>query len=116
MYLGSPAALVLIRNVYVKNNLYNLYKVVKGVKALTRGFRTNEKGQALIEYTILMGLLGLMLVVAVANVADQILDIWNDLMEDLDTIDDCVADLDVECPESNEDDGNEDDTVGGGYQ
>lgn len=86
------------------------------MKTLTKGFRNDEKGQALIEYTILAGLLGLVLVVAVANVADQILDIWNDLMEDLDTIDDCVADMDVVCPESNEDDGNEDDTGNGGYR
>ena len=62
-----------------------------------------EKGQALIEYTIVVGLIGLIMAVAIANVADQILDIWNDLAEDLDTIDDCVADLDVVCPESNED-------------
>lgn len=62
-----------------------------------------EYGQAIPEYTLLVGLLGLTLVVAVANVADQILDIWNDAMEDLDAIDDCVADLDVVCPESNED-------------
>jgi len=68
-----------------------------------------EKGVALIEYTILVGLLGLVMVVAIANVADQILDIWNDLAEDLDTIDDCVADADVECPESNEDSGRDDD-------
>ena len=73
------------------------------MKAFSKGFH-KEKGQALIEYTIITGLLGLMLVVAIANVADQILDIWNDLNEDLDTIDDCVADVDVECPESNEDD------------
>jgi len=87
--------------------------VVKRVKAFSKGFH-EEKGQALIEYTILTGLLGLMLIVAVANVADQILDIWNDLNEDMDTIDDCVADMDVVCPESDEDDGNEDDTPGGG--
>ena len=63
----------------------------------------HEKGQALIEYTIIVGLISLAVVVAVGNVADQILDIWNDLAEDLDTIDDCVADADVEAPESNED-------------
>jgi len=62
-------------------------------------------GQALIEYTIIVGILGLVLAVAIANVADQVLDIWNDLNEDLDSIDDCVADADIECPESNEDDG-----------
>ena len=67
-----------------------------------------ENGQALIEYTIIVGLLGLVMAVAVANVADQILDIWNDLMEDLDTIDDCVADADIECPESDEDDSKDD--------
>jgi len=67
-----------------------------------------EKGQALIEYTILVGLLGLVMAVAVANVADQVLDIWNDLAEDLDTIDDCVADQDIECPESNEDNNRKD--------
>jgi len=89
---------------------------VNGVKAFTKGFHNPEKGQALIEYTILTGLLGLVLVVAIANVADQILDIWNDLMEDLDTIDDCVADMDVECPESDEDNGNERDTVKRGYR
>jgi len=74
------------------------------VKALLR----HESGQALIEYTIIVGLLGLVLAVAVANVADQVLDIWNDLNEDLDTIDDCVADSDIECPESDEDDSKED--------
>ena len=74
------------------------------MKALLR----NENGQALIEYTIIVGLIGLVLAVAVANVADQILDIWNDLNEDLDTIDDCVADADIVCPESQEDDDNED--------
>jgi len=62
-----------------------------------------EHGVAIIEYTILTGLIGLVLMVAIANVADQILDIWNDLMEDLDTIDDCVADCDIVCPESDED-------------
>jgi len=62
-----------------------------------------EYGQALSEYTLLAGLLGLTLVVAIANVGDHILDIWNDAVEDLDTIDDCVADSDVVCPESNED-------------
>jgi len=62
-----------------------------------------EFGQAMPEYVILVGLLGLTLVVAIANVSDQILDIWNDAMEDLDIIDDCVSDSDVECPESHED-------------
>ena len=81
------------------------------MKALLR----NENGQALIEYTIIVGLIGLVLAVAVANVADQILDIWNDLNEDLDTIDDCVADADIVCPESNEDgDGDDGESNGGG--
>lgn len=62
-----------------------------------------EDGQALIEYTIIVGLLGLAMAVAIGNVADQLLDIWNDLAEDLDTIDDGVANADVEFPESNED-------------
>jgi len=70
-----------------------------------------EGGQALIEYTIIVGLLALVMAVAIANVADQVLDIWNDLNEDLDAIDDCVADSDIVCPESNED-GDKDD--GGG--
>ena len=67
-----------------------------------------EKGQAIIEYTILVSLIGLIMAVAIANVADEILDIWNDLMEDLDTIDDCVSDIDIVCPESNEDASNDD--------
>ncbi len=68
-----------------------------------------ECGQAIAEYTLLVGLLGLTLVVAIANVGDQILDIWNDAAEDLDTIDDCVADADVVCPESDEDSGPDED-------
>lgn len=76
-----------------------------------------ECGQALIEYTILVGLLGLAMVVHVANVADQIMDIWNDLMEDLDAIDDGVADSDLVFPISDEDDNcTEDDTEEGGYR
>lgn len=71
-----------------------------------------EHGAAIIEYTILTGLIGLVLAVAIANVADQLLDIWNDLAEDLDTIDDCVSDLDIVCPESNED-GDPDDNGNG---
>ena len=63
----------------------------------------HENGQALVEYTIIVGLLSMALIVAVGNVADQILDIWNDLAEDLDTIDDGVANADVEWPESDED-------------
>jgi len=62
-----------------------------------------EKGQAIIEYTILVALIGLVMAVAVATVADNLLDIWNDLAEDLDAIDDCVSDIDIVCPESNED-------------
>jgi len=64
-----------------------------------------EKGQAIIEYTILVALIGLVMAVAVATVADNLLDIWNDLAEDLDTIDDCVSDIDIVCPESDEDGG-----------
>jgi len=79
---------------HIENNLE-----VQKVKSLLK----NEKGQALIEYTIIVGLISLATVVAIGNVADQILDIWNDLAEELDTIDDCVADADVEAPESNED-------------
>lgn len=62
-----------------------------------------EKGQAIIEYTIVASLIGLVMAVAIANVADELLDIWNDLAEDMDTIDDCVSNIDIECPESNED-------------
>jgi len=72
-----------------------------------------ERGLALIEYTIIVGLLALALSVAIANVSDQIMDIWNDLNEDLDTIDDGVADSDVVFPESNEDGERDDDS--GGY-
>jgi len=68
-----------------------------------------ERGVALIEYTIIVGLLVLAMTVAIANVSDQIMDIWNDLNEDLDTIDDGVADSDVVFPESNEDDERDDD-------
>ena len=75
-------------------------------KALER--LRSDKGQALIEYTILMGLLGLAMVVAIANVADQIMDIWNDLTQDLDTIDDGVSDSDVTFPVSNPDGSNKD--------
>lgn len=67
-----------------------------------------ERGVALIEYTIIVGLLVLAMVVAIANVSDQIMDIWNDLNEDLDTIDDGVAGSDVVFPESNEDGDKED--------
>jgi len=96
-------------------------------KALER--LRKEKGQALIEYTIIVGLLGLAMVVAIANVADQIMDIWNDLMEDLDTIDDGVSDSDLTFPVSNADGSNKDggadhggigqgcnDTESGGYR
>jgi len=65
-----------------------------------------EKGQAIIEYTLMVALLGLVMAVAIANVADNLLDIWNDLLEDIGTIKNCVADIDIECPESNEDNGN----------
>ncbi|MCD6505901.1 hypothetical protein J7M22_04670 [Candidatus Poribacteria bacterium] len=75
-------------------------------KALER--LRSDKGQALIEYTILMGLLGLAMVVAIANVADQIMDIWNDLTQDLDTIDDGVSDSDLTFPVSNADGSNKD--------
>jgi len=68
-----------------------------------------EKGQAIIEYTILVALIGLVMAVAVANVADNLLDIWNDLAEDIDTIDDCISDIDIVCPESNEDSDSNDD-------
>ncbi len=68
-------------------------------------FFKSQKGQALVEYTIIVGLLSLALVVAVGNVADQIMDIWNDLAEDLDMIDDGNADSDVVFPESEEDTG-----------
>ena len=84
------------------------------VKALERLRR--EKGQALIEYTIIVGLLGLAMVVAIANVADQIMDIWNDLMQDLDTIDDGVADSDAVFPESDEDSSGETDDEAHGYR
>ena len=83
-------------------------------KALER--LRSDKGQALIEYTILVGLLGLAMVVAIANVADQIMDIWNDLMEDLDTIDDGVADSDLVFPESDVDDTSETDDEAHGYR
>ncbi len=79
------------------------------VKALERLRR--EKGQALIEYTILAGLLGLAMMATIANVADQVMDIWNDLTQDLDVIDDGNADLDVRFPVSDEDGSNQD---GGG--
>lgn len=74
------------------------------------GFFQGQKGQALIEYTVLIALITLTVIVAVSTVADEILDIWNDLAEDLDTIDDYVADTDVEdfMPESNEDGNDED--------
>ncbi len=72
------------------------------MRAITHHLR-GQKGQALIEYTILTGLIGLAMVVAIANVADQIMDIWNDLTQDLDEIDDGVADLDLTFPESNPD-------------
>jgi len=65
----------------------------------------SEKGQAMIEYTLMVALLGLVMAVAIAQVADELLDIWNDLLEDMGTIKDCVADIDIECPESNEDNG-----------
>ena len=72
------------------------------MRAITHHLR-GQKGQALIEYTILTGLIGLAMVVAIANVADQIMDIWNDLTQDLDTIDDGVSDSDLIFPVSNPD-------------
>jgi Flp pilus assembly pilin Flp len=85
------------------------------VKVLER--LRKEKGQALIEYTILVGLLGLAMAVAVANVADQVMDIWNDLTEDLDAIDDGNANLDLVFPQSDAD-GCADDgtTIAGGTE
>jgi len=76
------------------------------VKALERLRR--ERGQALIEYTILVGLLGLAMIATIANVADQIMDIWNDMTQDLDVIDDGNADLDVRFPVSDENGSNQD--------
>ena len=74
----------------------------------------SPKGQALMEYTVLAGLISMSLVAAIATVSDQLLDIWNDLAEDLDVIDDTVADLDVVMPESNEDWDPSEDAGGGG--
>lgn len=79
-------------------------------------FLRKQSGQALIEYTIIVGLLGLAMVAHVANVADQIMDIWNDLMQDLDVIDDCVANDCVVCPQSDADESGEIDTEEGGYR
>ena len=66
-----------------------------------------SKGQALIEYTVILALITMVMLTAIATVSDEVLDIWNDLAEDLDTIDDYVADTDlgdtVEMPESDED-------------
>ena len=75
------------------------------MKAITHHLK-DQKGQALIEYTILTGLIGLAMVVAIANVADQIMDIWNDITQDLDTIDDGVSDSDLTFPVSNADGSN----------
>ena len=75
-----------------------------------------ERGQALIEYTILVGLLGLAMAVAIANVADQIMDIWNDLMEDLDAIDDGNDNIDVVFPSSDIDETVETDDEDGGFR
>ena len=60
----------------------------------------NQRGQAIVEYTIITGLIGLALAATIANVGDQIMDIWNDLVQDLDVIDDGNADLDVVFPVS----------------
>jgi len=60
----------------------------------------NQRGQAIVEYTIITGLIGLALTATIANVGDQIMDIWNDLMQDMDVIDDGVSDLDVVFPQS----------------
>jgi Flp pilus assembly pilin Flp len=89
----------------------------RGAVVKVPGGLRKEKGQALIEYTILAGLLGLALVVATANVADQVMDIWNDLMEDMDAIDDGNANLDLVFPQSDAD-GDPDDGVdiGGGTE
>lgn len=82
---------------------------------LIRKIQRSQKGQALMEYTVLAGLMAMTLVAAIATVSDQLLDIWNDLAEDLDMIDDAVADLDIVMPESNEDwDPSEDGGGGGG--
>lgn len=60
----------------------------------------SQRGQAIVEYTIITGLIGLALAAAIANVGDQIMDIWNDLTQDLDVIDDGNADLNVVFPVS----------------
>ncbi len=64
-----------------------------------------EKGLLIIEYAVMGALfIGIMLP-ALAMIADNVLDILNDLAEELDVIDDWVADLDLEMViESNEDD------------
>ena len=75
-----------------------------------------REGQAIVEYTLLVGLLGLALAAAIANVGDQIADIWNDLMEDMDAIDDGVADMDLVFPQSDIDESGETDTEDGGFR
>lgn len=75
-----------------------------------RRFLQRNKGLCLIEYTVLTALMLGVMLPAIAMIADQVLDILNDLAEDLDVIDDYVADLDLEgmMPESDEDGTGED--------
>lgn len=81
-----------------------------------RRWLLNQRGQAIVEYTLITGLLGLALAAAIANVGDQIMDIWNDLMEDMDAIDDGVSESDVTFPQSDVDESDETDTEEGGYR
>lgn len=64
-----------------------------------------QKGFLLIEFVVLSALFIGVMLPALAMIADNILDILNDLAEELDIIDDFVADLDLDIViESNEDD------------
>jgi len=76
----------------------------------------NAKGLCLIEFAVLSALLLGVMLPAIAMIADNVLDILNDLAEDLDAIDDLVAEIDlgdtVEMPESNEDNDSHDDDGG----
>ena len=59
----------------------------------------------IIEFAVMSALLIGVMLPAIAIIADNVLDILNDLAEDLDTIDDFVANLDLDITiESNEDD------------
>ena len=48
--------------------------------ALMRSLARDEKGQDLIEYALLAGLIALVAVVAIGNAGTEVNEIWNDIV------------------------------------